>query len=65
MNNKNTHWVVPALVAFIALFLAAYVLPPLPRPKARPQRLQTVNHLASAFIVLPSTNALPAAATNK
>ena len=62
MNNMKMHWGVLALITFIALL---FVLPPLPKSKARPQRIQTVNHLASAAIVLPSTNALPAAATNK
>jgi hypothetical protein len=35
MKTKKTHWGVMVLVAFIALLLAAFFLPPLPKPKAR------------------------------
>ncbi len=53
------------LFAFIALLLAALLLPPLPKAKARPSRIQAVNHVASVSLTLPGTNAPPAAATNK
>lgn len=63
MKNKNRRWGV--LVAFIALLLAAYLLPPLPKPKARALRIQTVNHVASISITTPGTNGLPAATKSK
>jgi hypothetical protein len=53
------------LFAFIALLLAALLLPPLPKVKARPSRNQAVNNVASVSLTLPGTNAPPAAATNK
>ena len=53
------------LFAFIALLLAALLLPPLPKVKARPSRIQAVNHVASVSLTLPGTNAPPAAATSK
>jgi hypothetical protein len=62
MNNKKALGEVLALITFIALLL---VLPPLPRTKARPQRIQKVNHLANVFIALPSTNALSATTPNQ
>ena len=62
MSKKKMHWALLALVTFIALL---FILPPVPKSKARPQRLQTVNHLWSASITLPRTNALPTAAPNK
>jgi hypothetical protein len=65
MEKNKTHWGVLALIAFIALLLAALLLPPLPKAKARASRIQAVNTIASPFITMPSTNALPTATTNK
>ena len=59
---NKMHWRILALITFVVLL---FVLQPRPKPKARPQRIQTVNHLASASIILTNTIALPAAATNK
>ena len=61
MKNKKTRWVVLVLLTFTALL---FVLPPLPKSKARAQRIQTVNHLASASTTLPTTN-IPPTAPNK
>jgi len=47
MKSKKTHWAILALVAFTALILAAYVLPPLPKTKARASRITTVNNISS------------------
>ena len=65
MKNKNTRWGVLALIAFIALLLAALLLPPPTRAKARASRIQAVNHVASVSLTIPSTNALPTVTTNK
>ena len=65
MGNNKTHWGVLVLIAFIALFLAALLLPPLPRAKPRASRIQAVNRIASVTFTLPGTNALPTATTNK
>ena len=62
MNNKKMRWGILALVTFIALL---FVLPPLAKSKARPQHIQTVNHLASASITLPRTNTPSTATPNK
>ena len=58
MNQKKTRWAILGLAACIALL---FVLPPRPEAKTRPQRIQSVNHLASASSRLPATNALPTA----
>ena len=65
MKDKKMHWGVVALVTSIVLFLGAYVLPPLPKAKARASRISTVNHVARVAVTIPSTNALPAVPTNK
>ncbi len=65
MGNNKTHWGVLVLIAFIALFVAALLLPPPPKAKARASRIQAVNHIASVSITMPSTNALPTVTTNK
>lgn len=62
MKNKKIQWGALALLTLIGLL---FVLPPLPKSKARPQRIQTVNHVASVSITLPSTNALLTAPSNK
>jgi hypothetical protein len=62
MENNKTHWRVLALIAFVALLVALLLLPPLPEAKRRASRIhQAVNTIASPFISMPSTNALPAA----
>jgi hypothetical protein len=65
MGNSKKPWGVVALIVFIALFVAALLLPPLPRAKARASRIQTVNRIANVTFTLPGTNALPTATTNK
>ena len=64
MKNKEPQWGIMALLAVIALLLGAFVLPPLPKPKARASRIQAVNHVASVSWMLPNTNA-PTATRNK
>ena len=53
------------LLVFIALLLSALLLPPLPRTKARAQRIHTVNQVDRIYFTLPNTNALPAATQDK
>lgn len=65
MENSKTHWGVLALIAFIALLWVAHILPPVHKAKTRAQRIQTVNHVASVSITMPSTNALPTGTTNR
>ena len=65
MENKKIHWGVLALLAFIALLLAAHILPPLPKAKARASRIGAVNRVACVSFTMPSTNALPPATSNK
>jgi asparagine N-glycosylation enzyme membrane subunit Stt3 len=67
MKNKKLQWGIVALLTVVALLLAAVVLPPLPKPKARASRISAVNHVASVSMTLPSTNTLPtpAPATKK
>jgi hypothetical protein len=65
MENNETNWGALALIACFALLLAALLLPPLPKAKARALRIQGVNTIPSAFVTTPSTNAPPTATTNK
>jgi hypothetical protein len=66
MEDKKLHRGVRVLaLVFIALLLATFILPPLPKPKARASRISTVNHLASVSMMIPTTNAQPSAPTNK
>ncbi|HWW01875.1 MAG TPA: hypothetical protein VNZ64_19400 [Candidatus Acidoferrum sp.] len=65
MRNKKPQRGIPALLAVISLLLATFVLPPLPKPKARASRIQTVNHVESVSWTIPSTNAPPTATGNK
>jgi len=61
MKNKKPQWGILALLALIALLLAAIVLPPLPRPKARASRITGVNNISSFAMTIPSTNTPPTA----
>jgi hypothetical protein len=61
MKNKKTQWGILMLLAVIALLLAALVLPPLRKPKARASRIQTLNHVASVSMTIPRTNGPPSA----
>jgi len=63
MKKKKTHWVVLAAVALVVLLLAAYILPPLPKPQAQESRVTGVNHLAS--ISITTTNTLATATPSK
>jgi asparagine N-glycosylation enzyme membrane subunit Stt3 len=60
MKNKKPQWVILALLTVVALVLAAVVLPPLAKPKARASRISAVNHVASVSMTLPRTNRLAA-----
>ncbi|HZR20360.1 MAG TPA: hypothetical protein VFE51_23960 [Verrucomicrobiae bacterium] len=63
MNAKNMRWGI--VVSIVALVLAACLLPPVSRPKARATRIQSVNHLWSVSFTLPVTNDLPAGTNGK
>jgi hypothetical protein len=65
MENKNTRWGVLALIAFITLLLAALLLPPLPKAKARAMRIRAENRVVNFSAMMPITNAPPTATTNK
>jgi hypothetical protein len=65
MKNRKPQWGILALLAVVALLLATFVLPPLPKAKARASRIQTVNHVASVSWTIPGTNAPPTATRNK
>lgn len=65
MKNKKLQWGILALLALIALLLAGLFLPPLAKAKARTSRIQTARNVVSVPMTIPSTNALPTAATNK
>ncbi|MGO8929756.1 MAG: hypothetical protein ACLQU3_23055 [Limisphaerales bacterium] len=62
MNKRN--WILLALLVILGLLL---IVPPVPRPKARAQRIHGVNNISSfsatssAPITMPSTNVQPAA----
>jgi hypothetical protein len=59
MKNRAAIWGVIAVILFIALVL----LPPLRTglPKARAQRISTVNNVSSVSMTLTSTNAVSGA----
>ena len=59
MKNKKPHWGMLLLIAVVALLLTALLLPPLPKPKFRASRIQTVNHVASVSMTIPIANAQP------
>jgi hypothetical protein len=63
MKSGNRRWVL--LVAIIAPLLAALVLRPLPKPKARASRISAVNNVARVSLTIPGTNAPGDAAANK
>src|SRR5512138_2738580 len=68
MNRGNVKWGVLAAVGAVGLLLM-WALPPLPRQKARAQRINAVNTVARISFTLPVANAPPtnapsAAATN-
>jgi len=66
MKTMRTHWGVLGLIAFIALVLAAYLLPPLSREKVRSQRRQqAVNNIAPVFEAKQSINPASAAPVKK
>jgi hypothetical protein len=62
MNKGKVKWVFLALVVLLGL---ALIVKPLPRQKARAQRIQTVNNTWTATFTLPTTNAPPAASSKK
>ena len=53
MKDKTTTWGVLAVIAIILLAMVA--LPAIHRPKARPQRITTVNSMST--VTLTMTNA--------
>jgi len=63
MKNKKPPLVIWALCAGVTLLIATLILPPVHKPKARPSRIQTVNHVASVTMTMPRTNGLPAPTT--
>jgi hypothetical protein len=65
MTNSRSQRIIAVLVAFLILLWVAYVLAPVSRPKARASRISSVNHVASVYLTIPSTNALPSNITNK
>jgi hypothetical protein len=62
MNKGKVKWVLLTLVVVLGLGL---VVKPLPRQRARAQRIQTVNSISSFSTTMPITNAQPAATSNK
>jgi hypothetical protein len=62
MDKGKVKWVVLTLLTIFGLLLIAK---PLARPKAMAHRIQTVNSVSSVSITIPTTNAQPAATSNK
>jgi len=62
MEKGKVKWIVLTLLTIFGLLLIAK---PLPRQKARALRIQTVNSVSSVSITIPTTNAQPAARSNK
>ncbi len=62
MNEGKLKWALLALVVILGLGLLW--IPPLPRQKALPQRIHSVNHVASVSFTIPVTNTPPAATSN-
>jgi len=65
MKNKKMQWGIVAPVTFIALVLAALVLPPLSKPKARALRISAVNHVANVSMAISNTNSMAGFSTKK
>lgn len=62
MNFRRAKWVL-LLAGTLGLILVT--LKPLPPPKARAQRIHSVNHVANITITLPGTNRLPVTTPGK
>jgi hypothetical protein len=58
MKDKATTWGVLTVTAIILLVLVA--LPAVHRPKARAQRITTVNSMSTVSLTMTNTSALPA-----
>jgi len=58
MKNKTTIWGVLTVIAIILLVLVA--LPSVHRPKARAQRISTVNSIRTVSLTMTNASALPA-----
>ena len=66
MKTKRTRRGVLAVVVFVALVSAGYLLPPLFRERVRSQRIQAVNNnIAPVLGVKQNTNPPPAVPTKK
>ncbi len=63
MHNAKMKWSLVALL--VVLGLGLLVRPPVPRQKAQPQRIHSVNTVAKVSFNMPITNAQPAAVSNK
>jgi hypothetical protein len=57
MRNKVAIWGFLAAIAVIAL---AFLSPPIPRTKARAQRISSVNHVSSVSLTLTNASTPPA-----
>jgi hypothetical protein len=62
LNKRQVKWALLGL--FVMLVVAMAVAKPIPRPKARAQRIQAVNCLSGLTVSMPLTNA-PAPASSK
>jgi hypothetical protein len=62
MNKGKVKWVLLTLVVILGLGL---IIKPLPRQRARAQRIQTVNGIGGFSATMPITKAQPAARANK
>ena len=58
MKYKTKTWGVLTVIAIILLVMVA--LPPVHRPKARAQRISTVNHVSVVSLTMTNASALPA-----
>ena len=57
-------WQVLVPVGVLALLLAAWVLPPLPRSKVRAQRSSSVNSIPNVALTQPVTGVVPGGASS-
>ena len=57
MRDKTTTYGVLTVIAIILLVMVA--LPPVHRPKARAQRISTVNHVSTVSLTMTNVSALP------